>query len=98
MLVKLKLCYHHISGKEFDHFMRNFGYPLFLETLIRESRMKRSKSLPALKAFLCKNAFEAGKDFDILVELSRMRVPRNRDEFVLKAFRMKMLIILHEIV
>ena len=50
--------------------------------------MMRSKFIPALKAFLCKNAFKADKDFDLLVELSRMRVPGNRYEFVLKAFRM----------
>ena len=66
------------AGKDLSHFMRLFGYPLFLETLIREDRVKRSKSLPAFKLFLSKNSLKAGKDFEPFTCSSRMRVAINR--------------------
>ena len=49
------------AGKDLCHFMRHFGHSLFLATLIREDRAKRSKFLPAFKLFSSKNSLKAGK-------------------------------------
>ena len=60
------------ARKDFDHFMRTFGYPLFLESLIRASRMKRSKFLPALGLFSPKNGVKAKNDLDNFTRLSEI--------------------------
>ena len=69
---------HAKAGKDFDHFMRNFGYPLFMEILIRDITLKRSKLFQGFFAFLAENGFKAGKDFKRLTWLVRMRISINR--------------------
>ena len=76
-------------GKDFDHFMRTFGGYLFLEILIRDTTLTRSKLFQGFFPFLAENGFKAGKDFERLTWLARMRISKNRSGKEPYAIRIK---------
>ena len=78
-----------MAKTEFDHFMRPFGGSLFMEILIREIILKRSKFFLGFFAFLAENGFKAGKDFERLTWLARMRISLNRAGKEPYAFRIE---------